>query len=81
MKDVRLLQEIYCEEKWFSDLISNYKMSNLNVAVSSFWQLARHWKIGEKAKLELLCEGEKLYMHMHMHSKEVEDRYLLSSKK
>ena len=39
-------------------------MSNLDVAVSSFWQLARHWKMGEKAKLELLCEGEKLYIQL-----------------
>ena len=28
-------------------------MSNLDVAVSSFWQLARHWKSGGKSKPEL----------------------------
>ena len=39
-------------------------MSNLDVAVASFWQLARHWKMGDKAKLELLCEGEKLHIQL-----------------
>ena len=39
-------------------------MSNLDVAVSSFWQLARHWKMGDKAKLELSCEGEKLHIQL-----------------
>ena len=40
-------------------------MSNLDVAVATFWQLARHWKNGDKAKLELLsCEGESLYMQL-----------------
>ena len=40
-------------------------MSNLDVAVSSFWQLARHWKNGEKAKLELACEGGSLQMQLY----------------
>ena len=39
-------------------------MSNLDVAVSSFWQLARHWKQGEKAKLEPACEGGSLHMQL-----------------
>ena len=39
-------------------------MSNLDVAVSSFWQLARHWKQGDKAKLELSCEGGSLQMQL-----------------
>jgi hypothetical protein len=39
-------------------------MSNLDVAVSSFWQLARHWKKGDKAKLELTCEGGSLHMQL-----------------
>ena len=39
-------------------------MSNLDVAVSSFWQLARHWKSGGKAKLELACEDGSLQMHL-----------------
>ena len=40
-------------------------MSNLDVAVATFWQLARHWKNGDKAKLELLsCEGESLYIQL-----------------
>ena len=39
-------------------------MSNLDVAVASFWQKARHWKMGDKAKLELLCEGEKLHIQL-----------------
>ena len=37
-------------------------MSNLDVAVTSFWQLARHWKQGDKAKLELSCEDGILHM-------------------
>ena len=39
-------------------------LSNLDVAVSSFWQLARHWNQGDKAKLELSCEGGTLQMQL-----------------
>ena len=39
-------------------------MSDLDVAVSSFWQLARHWKSGGKAKLELACEDGSLHMQL-----------------
>ena len=39
-------------------------MSNLSVAVASFWQLARHWNKGEKAKLELVCEDGSLHMQL-----------------
>ena len=39
-------------------------MLNMDVAVSSFWQLARHWKSGEKAKLELACEGGNLHIQL-----------------
>ena len=39
-------------------------MSNLDVAVATFWQLARHWKNGDKAKLELSCEGESLHKQL-----------------
>ena len=39
-------------------------MSNLDVAVSSFWQLARHWKSGQKAKLELTCEDGSLNLQL-----------------
>ena len=39
-------------------------MSNLDVAVGSFWQLARHWKNGDKAKLELSCEDGSLQMQL-----------------
>ena len=39
-------------------------MSNLDVAVTSFWQLARHWKQGDKAKLELSCEDGNLPMQL-----------------
>jgi hypothetical protein len=38
--------------------------SNLDVAVSSFWQLARHWNQGAKAKLELSCEDGSLHMQL-----------------
>ena len=40
-------------------------MLNLEVAVSSFWHLARHWKSGEKAKLELSCEGGSLHLNLY----------------
>jgi hypothetical protein len=39
-------------------------MSNLDVAVSSFWQLARHWKQGDKARLELSCDDGTLHMQL-----------------
>ena len=39
-------------------------MSNLDVAVASFWQLARHWNQGGKAKLELSCEDGNLHMQL-----------------
>ena len=39
-------------------------MSNLDVAVSSFWQLARHWKQGGKAKLELACKDGNLHLQL-----------------
>ena len=39
-------------------------MSNLDVAVASFWQLARHWKQGEKAEFQLSCEDGTLHMQM-----------------
>ena len=39
-------------------------MLNLDVAVASFWQLARHWKQGEKAKLELSCGDGSLHMQL-----------------
>ena len=32
-------------------IIQTSSMFNLDVAVASFWQLARHWKQGDKAKL------------------------------
>ena len=34
------------------------------MAFSSFWQLARHWKNGQKAKLELNCEDGNLYIEL-----------------
>ena len=39
-------------------------ISNLDIAVSSFWQLARHWNQGEKAKLESSCENGNLHMQL-----------------
>ena len=38
-------------------------MTNLELALGSFWQLARHWKMGDSAKLELSCEGGNLQMN------------------
>ena len=35
-------------------------MSNLDVALASFWQLVRHWQHGEIAKLEMSCEAGSL---------------------
>ena len=39
-------------------------MLNIDIAVSSFWQLARHWKSGQAAKLELECEGGNLNLQL-----------------
>ena len=39
-------------------------MLNLDVAVASFWQLARHWKQGEKAKVKLFCGDGSLHMQL-----------------
>lgn len=39
-------------------------MSNLDVALAGFWQLARHWKNGEKAKIELSCDAGSLHMQL-----------------
>ena len=53
-----------CSEDFrFSDKYQ-IKMLNLDIAVSSFWQLARHWKSGESAKLELECEGGNLNIQL-----------------
>ena len=38
-------------------------MINLELALGSFWQLARHWKMGDTAKLELSCEGGNLQLN------------------
>ena len=35
-------------------------MCNLDVALASFWHLARHWQQGEAAKLEMSCEAGSL---------------------
>ena len=40
------------------------EMSNLDVALLSFWQLARHWKQGDIAKLELSCEAGSLHIQL-----------------
>jgi hypothetical protein len=42
----------------------HFKMSNLDVLVSSFWQLARHCKSGGKAMLELACEDGNLHLQL-----------------
>ena len=39
-------------------------MSNIDVALARFWQIARHWKQGEPAKLELSCEAGSLQMQL-----------------
>ena len=39
-------------------------MSYLDVALASFWQIPRHWKQGDTAKLELLCEAVSLHMQL-----------------
>ena len=40
------------------------EMSNLDVALKSFWQLAGHWKQGETAKLELSCGDGNLHLQL-----------------
>ena len=44
--------------------INRSEMSNLDVALAGFWQIARHWKNGDKAKIELFCEAGSLYMQL-----------------
>ena len=39
-------------------------MSNLDVALESFWQLARHWEHGETAKLEAGSLDIQLYLKL-----------------
>ena len=39
-------------------------MSNLGVAVATFWQLARHRKNSEKTKLELSCKSKSLHIQL-----------------
>ena len=40
-------------------------MSSLDVAIASFWQLARHWQLGEAAKLEIPCEAGSLNVQLN----------------
>ena len=40
-------------------------MSNLDVALTSLWQLARHWQRGEAARLEMSCEAESLNIQLN----------------
>ena len=40
-------------------------MSSLDVAIASFWQLARHWQLGEAAKLEMPCEAGSLNIQLN----------------
>ena len=39
-------------------------MLNLEVALSSLWQLARHWRQGEEAELELSWEDVNLQIQL-----------------
>ena len=39
-------------------------MLNIDVALNSFWQFARHWKNCDTAKLELSCEAGNFKMTM-----------------
>ena len=39
-------------------------MTNLDMAVKSFWQLARHWNQGAKDKLEVSCDDGNLHMYL-----------------
>ena len=39
-------------------------MSNLDAALAWFWQIARHWKNGYTAKIELSCEAGRLHMQL-----------------
>ena len=41
-------------------------MCNLDVALASFWHLARYyWQQGEAAKLEMSCEAESLTIQLN----------------
>ena len=41
-----------------------HNMLNIDVALNSFWQFARHWKNCDTSKLELNCEAGSLQMTM-----------------
>ena len=40
-------------------------MANMDVALASFWQLARHRQLGEAAKPELPCEDGSLNIQLN----------------
>jgi hypothetical protein len=42
----------------------NHIMINLEVALASFWQFARHWRQGESSKLELSCKDGNIQLHL-----------------
>ena len=44
--------------------MNQIKILNLEVVLSNFWQLARQWKSGEKAKIDLAYEGGNLHLHL-----------------
>ena len=39
-------------------------MLNLEMALGSFWQLARHWRQGETERLELTCKDGNLQLQL-----------------
>ena len=45
-------------------IIKMPSFSNLDATISGFWQLARHWNQGFKAKLELSCEDGNIHMRL-----------------
>ena len=40
-------------------------MCNLDMALASFWHLARHWQQGEAAQLEMSCEAGSLNIQLN----------------
>ena len=72
--DLTVINLVSDDNKWFyahkfiharawqmSKMPTNW---NLDEAVSSFWQIARDWNQGNKAKLELSCEDGSLHLQL-----------------
>ena len=47
-------------------ITEEFELSSLDVALASFWQLARNWQKGEVALLEISCEAGSLNIQLNV---------------